>query len=424
MASGTTHLEPMLSAMSETVRREWDEIANSTCQLQRWIEARDYAGYEPYDILNSPFLSAPLFRRSPLNWGLIQVGRRWTGIKFRRMLRVPASKNPKALGLLLSGYCDLLRCGESCLRQMHRLKLELLRLRSPAEKTFCWGYDWDFFSLRGTQLLAFRPNAVATVFCGRALLDYAELTGDEQALEMALSVGNFITERLNRWVDKDLGLCFSYTPWDRTRIYNSSALAAALLTRLAAHARKSEYLDLGHRAMCYIAAAQRGDGSWPYGAEDRQQWSDSFHTGYNLLALLDYRNATGDRSFDEPTCRGYAFYKRQFFDGYDRPKYLDRALYPIDIHCCAQAVLTFCAFVEQDPDAFNKARKSTNWALDNMRNPDGSFAYQKHRYWMNRTPYMRWGQAWMFHALTRMEVTLTGHEASAAAREQALPLSN
>jgi hypothetical protein len=40
--------------------------------------------------------------------------------------------------------------------------------------------------------------------------------------------------------------------------------------------------------------------------------------------------------------------------------------------------------------------------MKNMRSPDGSFFYQRHRLATNRTPYMRWGQAWMFRALARL----------------------
>ena len=37
-----------------------------------------------------------------------------------------------------------------------------------------------------------------------------------------------------------------------------------------------------------------------------------------------------------------------------------------------------------------------------MAAADGSFYYQRHRLWTNRTPYMRWGQAWMLRALAKL----------------------
>jgi hypothetical protein len=45
-----------------------------------------------------------------------------------------------------------------------------------------------------------------------------------------------------------------------------------------------------------------------------------------------------------------------------------------------------------------------------MSSPEGYFYYQTHRWWQDRTAYMRWGQAWMFRALTRLEALLLGYE--------------
>jgi len=375
-------------------------------ELQNWIEVRDYAGYEPYDIMNSPLLGNTWLRRSTMMAVLIQVGRRWGGMGLRSFLRVPASKNPKALALMLAGYCDRMRTGEACRKKADYLKSELNRLRSPREETFCWGYDWDVRLLRNTQMSAFSPHVIATVFGGQALLDLAEVAGDEEAAEMALSAGRFIVLRLNRPVDTTDALCFSYTPSDHGRVYNSSALAGAFLARLHVLRGFRGGRDLARRVMHYVAAQQREDGSWFYGASRVQRWIDNFHTGYNLTALSEYQRITGDDSFDETIRKGYDFYQRHFFDFDGAPKYFHNGRYPIDVHSCAQAILTFCAFSERDPDALCRAMEVADWTLRHMRGEDGAFYYQKHRLWLNRAVYMRWGQAWMFRALSRLHLLL------------------
>jgi hypothetical protein len=158
--------------------------------------------------------------------------------------------------------------------------------------------------------------------------------------------------------------------------------------------------------MRYLAAQQRNDGSWTYGANRVQNWIDSFHSGYNLCALLEYSRVSGDASFDPYIARGYEFYKRSFFCKDGAPKYFHDRAFPIDIHSCAQAILTFCAFRERDPEALSLARRTADWTIQNMRSLDGSFFYQRHRLRTDRTPYMRWGQAWMFRALARLEAVL------------------
>jgi len=406
--SQITAIPQLVEAQPASAR--YSKITLAVRELQNWIEVRDYAGYEPYDILNSPLFSAAGLRLRTADWALIQIGKRFGGKTLRALLRVPPGTNPKALGLMLAGYCDQFRFGAACSTQMHDLKSRLRSLRSPDEEDFCWGYDWDFVSLRGPVLPAFRPNAIATVFCGQALLDFAEAAGDEEALEMATSAGRFLVTRLNRSVDTAADLCFSYTPWDKTRIYNSSALAGAFLARLGLKIDNPEYLHLAKRAMHYLVAEQQSDGSWFYGAERRQRWIDGFHTGYNLEALLAYRGMTGDRSVDSAVHRGFEFYRNHLFDHDGAPKYLHNSRYPIDIHCCSQAILTFAALAPEDSEAREKAIEVAEWTLNTMRAPEGYFYYQAYRWWRNRTAYMRWGQAWMFRSLTRLEASLLNRE--------------
>jgi hypothetical protein len=391
------------SLLARIVARR-EAIAAAIRTLQGWIEERDYAGHEPYDILNSPLLKAPCFRPLPLQWSLIQIGKQG-GSRLRRILRIPASKNPKALGLMLTGYCDRLQCGEDCWKQMNYLKSELRRLRSPREECFCWGYDWDYVALRGAVLPAFRANVIATVFCGDALLDMGQ-AGDPQAREMAESVGQFIVTRLNRSVDTAADLCFSYTPWDEARIFNSSALAGAFLARLGAYSRNSHYLELAKRSMHYLIRQQQQNGSWFYGARRSQRWIDGFHTGYNLVAMLEYRQLTGDEVVTPAIERGYAFYKQHFFDHGVVPKYFHDRVYPIDIHSCSQAIQTFCAFTREDSEAGDAALEIANWTVEHMRAPEGCFYYRRYHWRQDRTPYMRWGQAWMFRALARLQRVL------------------
>jgi hypothetical protein len=374
--------------------------------LRTWIEQRNYAGYEPYDLLNSPYLQREILRSGWIAPWFIQAGRRFGGSSLRRWLKVPRSKNPKALGLCVSAYCDLAGAGIGCGDRLFLLKDELRNLRSPREPLFCWGYDWDFVSFRGTRMPKFSPNCIATCFVANAFLDMAETHGDAGALAMAQSAGEFIITRLNRAVDSPQEVCFSYTPHDRTRIYNSSGIAGALLARLSTTCEWPQASELAQRSMRYIAGQQLPNGSWTYGASPIQNWIDGFHTGYNLCALSLYRRYTGDLSFESNLESGYRFYKENLVCENGAAKALDRRVFPIDIHACSQAILTFCEFQERDPEALPLAQKTAQWALQNMRSEDGSFFYQRHRTWVDRTPYMRWGQAWMFTALAKLHKLL------------------
>ncbi len=251
---------------------------------------------------------------------------------------------------------------------------------------------------------AFSPNSVVTVFCAHALLDFANVYHDRESQAAALSAVNWLATRLRRSVDNETQLCLSYTPNDRLRIFNNSALAGALFARVAAFPGMEHYRTDARRILQYLADGQAADGSWTYGASASQQWIDSFHTGYNLCSLLDYQRYSGDRGFETSLDRGYQLYRDHFFRLDGAPRYFHDRTYPIDVHACSQAILTFCAFAEHDPDANAMAVRVAQWTLRNLRNADNSFGYQVHRRRVDRTPYIRWSAAWMMRALARLRV--------------------
>jgi hypothetical protein len=385
-------------------RAEPLELDQAIRALLIWGESRNFAGYEPFDLLNSAYLRGAWARKPPLAILLIQLGKRFAGPRVRQWLKVPLSRNPKALGLCLSAYCDLARLGGDVAAEAAWLKSELIRLRSPGEHDFCWGYDWDYFSLRGSRLPAFSPNCIASYFCGMAMLEMGEVFGDAEALEIGESTARFMASRLNRSFESAEATCFSYTPNDKTLIYNSSALAGVLLARAGTLCGHGAWLSLARKAMVFLVQRQLPAGGWYYGHLRRQRWIDSFHTSYNLCALLAYQSLTGDRSFEQAILAGHRFYQTAFFARDGAPRYYHNRTFPIDIHACSQAILHFVAFSAIDPAALERAWTTFHWTIKNMAAPDGSFYYQRHRLWTNRASYMRWGQAWMFRALTRLQL--------------------
>jgi hypothetical protein len=379
-------------------------LVDAVQALRTWIESRQFEGYEPFDLLNSPYLAGAWARKALPGIVLIQTGKRFAGQRLRRLLKVPSSRNPKALGLCLSAYCDLARSGCDVSAQAIWLKNELIRLRSPHESEFCWGYDWDFVSLRGPRLPAFSPNCVASYFCATAMLEMSEVFGDPEARAIGESVARFMASRLQRSFESEDEVCFSYTPGDKTLIYNSSALVGILLARVGKLLGNANYLSLARKAMAFLKNGQLETGGWYYGQLRRQRWIDGFHTSYNVCALLVYQRITGDSTFESAMLRGHRYYQSTFFTDNGAPWYFHNRLFPIDIHACSQAILHFVTFSGIDPEALERARMTFDWTVRNMAAPDGSFYYQRRRLWTNRTPYMRWGQAWMFRGLARLLV--------------------
>ena len=234
------------------------------------------------------------------------------------------------------------------------------------------------------------------------MMEMHRVFADSEALKIAESVARFLATRLNRSFESQEELCFSYTPGDNTQIYNSSALAAVFLARIGSLRGNQEYLSLARKAMVFLQRGQLETGGWYYGRLRRQRWIDGFHTSYNVCALLDYQRTTGDHTFKDAMLLGHRYYKATFFTDDGAPKYFHDRTFPIDIHACSQAILHFIAFSSIDPQALELARKTFRWTMRNMVAPEGAFYYQRHRLWTNRALYMRWGQAWMLHALAKL----------------------
>jgi hypothetical protein len=74
----------------------------------------------------------------------------------------------------------------------------------------------------------------------------------------------------------------------------------------------------------------------------------------------------------------------------------------VDTHAAASAIVTFLECRDLDRDAPTLAQKVANWTIRNLRDRRGFFYYQKRRFYTVRKPYMRWTQAWMLYALSRL----------------------
>jgi len=147
---------------------------------------------------------------------------------------------------------------------------------------------------------------------------------------------------------------------------------------------------------------QQPDGSWFYGEHSSQRWIDNFHTGYNLGALRSIGRNLGTDEFDASIRSGFKFYRANFFREDAAPKYFHDRVYPLDIHCVAQSIITLLAFKDLDSTNVELVRSVFRWTITNMWDERGFFYYRVLRLCTIRTSYMRWSQAWMLLALSRL----------------------
>jgi hypothetical protein len=392
-----------------------EDLAEVYLKLEAWCRARGYSGHDPFDALNSRLFQLTPLRRSRLARLVWTQALKRSPVNLRRLLLVPAGVNAKGTALFALSALSRLRAGAGAVYESEARSLlgSLLasRVESPGGRAWGYNFDWQgraFFAPQGT------PTVVPTAFAVRALTEAAAGTArtldGEECLRAAREACEFVLRDLNRSEEGDDEVCFSYTPLDTTRVFNASLLAGEALAATGALTGERELLDAARRAALYVVRRQRADGSWAYGADSYQGWADNFHTAFVLTSLVRIRRALlaagalGDddaEAFGVAVRRGYRCWREGFFLADGWPRYYHNRSYPADAHSAGAALVAFAELAGDEPEAPEAARLVAGWAVRHLFDSRGFFYYQRRRFYTERTPYMRWSQAWMLYGLAR-----------------------
>ena len=381
--------------------------------LWKWCREQGFAGYDPYDGLNSRLFQATPFRHSRaarLAW--TQFHKR-SPINLRPLVGVPRERNSKGIALFALASLAHYRHSQTKEAEVEARELldDLMWMRLKGFSGAAWGYNFDwqsraFFAPRGT------PTIVPTAFAARALCEAAQVFGQAEYLPFARTICDFILNDLKRVNESSDEVCFSYSPLDQTRVLNASLLAGESLATIGQMSAEPSLCDWAMRAALYVVRRQRADGSWAYGADDYQSWTDTFHTAFILTSLSRIIDAvrsvpgavaTGFHDeLDNTLRRGYEFWSERFFLDNGWPKYYPDRLYPADVHSAASAMIALVELRGRIPGTMILADKIATWAIENLWDRRGFFYYQRRRFYTVRIPYMRWSEAWMAYALSRL----------------------
>jgi len=384
-------------------------IQKSIKLLEDHCVKEGFQGYDPYDGLNSTLFQAiPVISKSRIGrlvW--IQLFKK-SPVNFRKPAGIKKEYNSKALGLFLSGYCNLYLKDPDpkYLEMINFLTEKIIDLANKNWSGICWGYNFDW-QARAFFLPKYTPTVVATSFIGNALLDAYEITRDKTLLDTVRSSCDFISGDLYKTYDNEGNYAFSYSPFDNSVVFNASLLGSRLLSRVFSLTEERKLIEAAERSVVFCCNYQKPDGSWSYGTAAFHQWIDSFHTGYNLESVSDYIRYSGNVRYQENIIKGLAYYLNTFFTGQGIPKYYNNSVYPVDVHCPAQLIITLSRLGKLGEHK-ELAGKVLKWTIENMQSGKGFFYFQKRKTFTNKIAYMRWSQAWMFFALSEYLLKCNG----------------
>lgn len=368
--------------------------------LETYVAHRKYRGYDPYDVLTSPFpfrkmgkwppvLAIQVFKRNPLN--------------IRKAFGIPKMWNPKALGLFLQGYSLLPRSDENekkCLWLFEKL----MELRTTDMPGMCWGYPFPWASPE-KYLPAWSPTSVVSGFVAQGLDAYYRTYSDKRALDALEQICIFLSEGLEH-TERDDFYAISYSTVKPDFCYNASLLAAQTYAMVYKHTGQISYATIAQKALDSVVRRQKSDGSWNYSenlATGRQRVQIDFHQGFvidSILSIAENLNYYPEQ-VEKALQDGFEFYRENQFTHEGRSLWRLPGSYPTDIHHQAQGILTSLRYQKYSKSrrADALAKSVLLYTVEHFQDSRGFFYYRRHKTFTDRTSYMRWGNAWMFIAL-------------------------
>jgi len=377
------------------------EVLDRTLQTARSV---GYQGYSKHDGLNSPVLSRLAGESRLRRLAAIQAVTR-SPVDIRRLVGVRTARNAKGVALFARALLTRHRMtgSDDDAREARELLDWLLEHPASGFSGLSWGYpypwqDVGFFAPRDF------PNRVVTSFVGQALLDGYLTLRDSRYLDAATLTASFLLDAPKTLYEDESRRCVSYVP-DRAIdwiVMDVSALAGAFAARIGSVTGDAELIRQGGRLIRYVVSKQTDYGAWFYADPPTASHitHDNYHTGFILDAILQYGLAAGSDEFESAYQRGADFYARELFEPNGAARFMNDRLYPIDIHGCAQGIITFSLQQRHLGTGGPVADRVLQWTLANMWDPaSGWFFYQQRRRFRTRIRELRWCQGWMSMAL-------------------------
>ena len=383
-----------------------DPVAEVEAALRRWLADAAYASYDIYDGLAGRF---PWSLAQHQHWAaraLTQAVKQ-SPVNVRPLLGIRRYVFAKSMSDLASAAWlrfrtkgDVGAAGEA--------RTWLARLRADVRPGYagpCWGLPFAYVSRFATSG-AGTPNLFWTINAASAFLDAWECAGDRADLDIARGALEFIRHDLGVVDEGRDGVWFRYFAGQDACVYNVAALCGALFRRVARHTGEGELDNLGARALHFVAAQQNANGSWFYARGPRGEWVDGFHTAYILEAFLEAVHLHQDAAAAPVLQRGVDYWRRRCFDADAMPRYKDTSRFPLDVQNAAQAIQTLSRLATFDPAQREPAERTAAKVIATLFRftaPDrGYFIASRGRWFTNRVPFVRWGQAPMLLALDQL----------------------
>ncbi len=388
--------------------------------LEQLLSDVKYIGFDPYDIKGSRlFMWAFSIPRKPfyrniqrkLVVGPLVIGETYFPRISRWLFGIKPTRNAKGISLIAKGYLNLFRLTADPKWKVKASDLLdwLLANKSPGYSNPCWGYPFDWDS--GVVIPALTPASVVSAAAFDAFWQAWLITKEARYLDVCTGICHFFIKDLNITKLDDRTICFSYTPLDNFQVHNTNLLVADCLLKVGMVTNEDKFILLGKKAANFALTEQNSDGSIFYYGKSQDYINprrvDHYHSGFEMRCLHSIWVTTQDEEYRGALKRYFDFYQKNFVKNVENgvlPYMYPGVYYPVNIHSCAEAILLNATLAKEFDSARILLGQFIAPILDLMKTEKGWFKYMIRKIGPvevhSSIPYLRWGQAWMFLALS------------------------
>lgn len=402
--------EVCVSTGSETGPLSTEKTRAAISQFIKWLDdygevSYDYQSYFSSDLGRS---AKALYYRKPLlgTMAVFPMVFSEAFVPSARRLFWKRQRFPIADAHYAMGFAFLAQVSEQ--KQFYRRAVHFLEVlqetRCPAYDNYCWGYPFNWETLRGT-IRSGTPLITTVPYVYEAFKQVYQIDRDPKWRQIMRSIAQHALRDYKDFETSPNASSCSYTPFPQNSVgvINASAYRAFLLMSAALDFSEEKYRTVAERNLNFVLESQNPDGSWYYANDGKRDFVDHFHTCFVLKALAKIEASTGHPGCTKAIERGVDYYTRNLFDERGVPRPFSRAprltVYRRELYDYAECINLAVFLRGRFPRLDDLLSIVLNQILTLWQKPDGSFrSRQLHLGWDN-TPMHRWAQSQMFRSL-------------------------
>jgi hypothetical protein len=402
--------QPGRNAQSETAVLPKEKVLKAVLRFLEWLDRYGEVSYDFQSFYAGPFgrSAKALYHRngflgtlavSPMVFceAFLPSARR----VFWKPQRFPIADAHYAMGFFFLG--QVLEQEQYHSRGLHFLEV-LERTRCPGYDHYCWGYPYNWETLRGT-IKEGTPLITTVPYIYEAFKQAYQIDGEDRWFQVMRSIGEHALRDYRDFETSPSASTCSYTPDPKhsLNVINANAYRAFLLTSAALDFSEEKYRKVAERNLNFVIECQNPDGSWYYANDGKRHFTDHFHTCFVLKALAKIEMLTGDPECTKAIERGIGYYVRNLFDERGLPRPFSRpprlTVYRRELYDYAECVNLAILLRGRFPEFDDILSIVLNQILTVWQNSSGSFRSRQLLLGWDDTPMHRWGQSQMFRTL-------------------------